>query len=168
MSLGIAILVIALLTFLVVSKGFRKVAAVALVVLLVAAALLYLWSEHSSREYARKRELAKSFIRHSEVEVVDPRVSFSSYDGSPSKITGRIRNNSRHHLESIELELVFQDCISGGECETVGEADEEIRVLVPPGQSRDFEEHILSGPRLNPKGQIRWHYAIKGVVAQVD
>ena len=165
MSIGAAILVIAILALLVFSKGFRKVAAISFGVSLVAAVLLYVWIEKQSRENARKVELAKTYIKHSEIEIVEPKLS--TLDGRPSQILGRIRNNSKYPLGSIELKLILRDCISPEECETVGESEEAIYVVVPPGQSRDFEEYV-SGPELNLRGELTWHYVLKSVVARVE
>lgn len=166
MTLGVAILVIGMLALLLFSRAFRKIAAVALGLLLVAALVLYLWLEASSREQRRKQELAKGYIKSSEIEVVEPTISFSSYDRSPDRITGRIRNNSRYGLRSVELRLLFEDCPPAEKCETVGEAKEEIYIQVPSGQSRDFN-HFISGHRISPRGRLQWSYAVLSITADI-
>lgn len=167
MSLGLAILVLGLLYLLIVSPRFRRVAAILLGILVVTALLFVVWYYHEEAESQRKREAAKTYIKINEIELVDPRVSFSSYDGSPQRLTGRIRNNSAHALESIEVHLLFQDCSKENKCETVEDKNEEIRASVPPGQSRDFDEFI-SGSHLSAKGRITWSYQVLSVSAHVD
>lgn len=167
MSLGIAIFLIALIWFLIVNATFRKVAAVALAVLAVGGILIFAYIEASTKEQENKRQLAKTYIKISQVELVDPRVSFSSYEGRPNGITGRAKNNSTYTLESVEVRLIFQDCLPTGNCETVGDEKEEIRVDVPPSQSRDFNQSIY-GPILSPKGKIAWNYQIVSASAHIE
>lgn len=85
--------------------------------------------------------------------MVDPRVSFSSYDGRPERITGRIRNSSHYRVASTEVRLIFQDCSAEGGCETVGDQKVDIYAAIPPGQSRNFEQYIF-GPRVSAKGRV--------------
>ena len=167
MSLGIAIFLIALLWFLIVNATFRKVAAVALVVLALGGILIFAYIEVSKKEQENKRQLAKTYIKINQVELMDPRVSFSSYDGRPDRITGRAKNNSTFTLESVEVRLLFQDCLPTGNCETIGDEKEEISVDVPPSQSRDFNQSIY-GPILSPKGKIEWSYQLISVSAHIE
>lgn len=167
MSLGVAILIIGLIVLLIVSPAFRIVAAVALGVLIVALLFLAVWYTENQSAEKRKRDAAKTLIKNNQIELVDPRVSFSAYDGRPEKMTGRIRNNSTYTLQGLEVKLVFQDCLPKAQCDTVGEVHEVIDADVPPGQSRDFEEY-LSGASMSPKGQIAWTFQMLSVSAKVD
>jgi hypothetical protein len=167
MSLGLVILILGLLYLLIVSPRFRRIAVVALGILAVGLILLVGWYEHNQAEQKRKDEAAKNFIKIGQIELVDPRVSFSNYNGSPERITGRIRNNSTYSLGSLELRLVFQDCLAQGGCETVDDEKTDIYASVPPGQSRDFDDY-LGGAALSPKGRITWTYQILSVSAHVD
>jgi hypothetical protein len=167
MSLGLVVLILGLLYLLIVSPRFRRAAVIGLGILLVIVLVLVGWYESNQGELQRQREKAKTYIRPDQVELVDPRVSFSTYDGSPNEITGRIRNNSPYPLDSVEVRLVFQDCSPQNSCETIGDEKEEIRASVPAGQSRDFRD-FLTGPRLSPKGHIIWTYQTLAVSAHVD
>jgi len=166
MSLGLVVLILGLLYLLIVSPRFRRLAAILLAVLIVAILLFVGWYQHNQAEQKSNRE-AKKFIKSSQIELVDPRVSFSNYDGRPDRMTGRIRNNSGYPLESLEIRLVFKDCSPQEQCETVDEEKTEINKSVPQGQSRDFDEY-LSGSALSPKGRITWSYEILSVSAHVD
>jgi hypothetical protein len=172
MSLGVAILILGLLCLLIFSPGFRRVAAVALGVLVVALLIFVGWYKRNEAEEKRKRDAAKAYIKTSQIELVDPRVSFSSYDGRPERLTGRIRNNSRYALGSVEIRVVFQDCSPQNECETVEDMREEVHANVPPGQSRDFQQYLyqeyLYGSTFSPKGRITWTYQILSVSADVQ
>jgi len=167
MSLGVAILILGLLFLLIFSPAFRRFAAIALGILVVALLLVVGWYKQNEAERERKRDAAKTLIKTNQIELVDPRVSFSSYDGRPERLIGRIKNDSTYPLDSVELKLVFQDCSPQNKCETVGEVEDVIHANVPPGQSRDFEEYI-SGPTISPKGRIEWNYRLLSVSAHVE
>ena len=89
MSLGLVILILGLLYLLIVSPRFRRVAAIALGILVVGAILLVGWYEQNQSEQKSREETAKHLIKIGQIELVDPRVSFSNYNGSPERITGR-------------------------------------------------------------------------------
>lgn len=167
MSLGVVILILGLLYFLIASPRFRQVAAVVLGILVVAVLIFVGWYQENQAQQRRKREAAKTYIKTDQIEVVDPRVSFASYNGSPERITGRVRNNSGYVLESIDLRLIFQDCSALNQCETVDDEKSQIHVVVPPGQSRDFDEYLY-GSALSAKGKINWTYQILSVSARSD
>ena len=167
MSLGLALLILGLLLLLIFSPSFRRIAAVALGILVLALLILIGWFQQNETAQKRKDEKAKTFIKTNQVQLVDPRVSFSSYDGRPEKITGRVRNNSTHALQSLEVKLLFEDCSPQNDCETVGEETDVIYGNVPPAQSRDFVEY-LSGSTISPKGRITWSYQVISVSARVE
>ena len=76
MSLGIALVVIAVLYFLIKSEGFRKAALVVLGFLVLGALLTYLYLEHDRAESARKLAHAKTLIAKNQIDITDARVSF--------------------------------------------------------------------------------------------
>jgi hypothetical protein len=176
MSLGLAVLFIGVLYFALVNKTFRQIALSGLGVAVVVTLVFALWVYERDAEADQKRERAKTFIKTAEVEVIDPQVTFDRLDGHPMRIAGRVRNGSEYKLEKFTLRFTFQDCPQstlGGssqksgtaQCETVGEQENEIRVEVPPSQSRDFDEY-MSGPILSPKGTIRWNYQVSATSTQ--
>jgi hypothetical protein len=77
-----------------------------------------------------------------------------------------LRNNSQHTVHSVELHFRFQDCSANGNCETIGESQEDVAVSVPPGQSRDFASHVY-GDRMSARGKLNWNYSIKSITADV-
>jgi len=167
MSFGLAILILGFIYLLIASSRFRRIAAVGLgVTTAVALILVGLYEQHAAAEN-RKREAAKSYIKTGQIELVDPRVSFSTYDGRADRMTGRIRNNSGYELDGVAVRLVFQDCSPQDECETVDDEKLEIRASVPAHQSRDFEEYF-TGSKLSPKGQINWRYEVVSVSTHSD
>src|SRR5258708_18376195 len=135
MSLGIALVVIVVLYFLIKSRGFRKAAMIVLGLSLLGLLLVYLYVQHDRAKSARELAHAKSLVAKDQIDIVDARVSFSSYDGRPERMTGRVRNNSNYTVRSVELHVQFEDCAAGGACETVSDDNEDVPVIVPPGQS---------------------------------
>jgi hypothetical protein len=166
MSLGVALVVIVILYLLIKSQGFRKAALVVLGLCILGGFLLYGYFENEKAESARKLAHAKTLITSDQIQIIDPRVSFNSYDGRPDRITGRLRNNSKYAVRSVELQLRFEDCPVGGACETVGMNEEDVSASVPPGQSRDFDSYILAD-KMSAKGKINWNYAIKSITADL-
>lgn len=167
MSFAAVVLVLGILCLLFMSRAFRRVAGVFLVIAAVGVLILVAWWQANQAQQKRKQELAKTYVKTNQVELIDPRVSFSSYNGRPDRITGRIRNNSTYGIQSVEVRLVFEDCLPSNKCEMVGDEKEEIYISIPPNQSRDFEEYI-SGPTISPKGKIAWSYQVTSVSARVE
>jgi hypothetical protein len=166
MSLGVALVVIVVIYFLIKSEGFRKAALIAVGLCVLGGFLLYFYFENQKAESARKIAYAKTLIKSNQIEIIEPRVSFSSYDGRPDRVTGRLRNNSSYAIRSVELQLRFEDCPAPAQCETVGMTEDDVSVDVPPGQSRDFDSY-LTGDRMSAKGKLNWNYTIKSIRADV-
>lgn len=167
MSLGVALIVIVILFLLIKSEGFRKAALIVLGLMVLGGFLIYGYFENEKAENEHKLVHAKTLITKDQIEILDPKVSFNTYDGSPNSITGRLRNNSNYAVRSVELHLQFQDCAANGACETVGMSDESVYVNVPPGQSRDFDSYV-GGNRISAKGKLNWNYSIKSITAEVN
>jgi hypothetical protein len=167
MSLATVILVLGILLLVLASKPFRRVAAILATVSVVACVIIFAWWKEDDTKRKQKRELAKTYIQPSQIELVEPRVTFSGSDGRPDRIIGRLRNNSRYTLESFEIRLLFEDCLTEKTCETVGDFKNEVYLSVPPSQSRDFENYV-SGPPVSAKGKIQWNYRITSVSAQPE
>jgi len=166
MTLGVALIVIIVLFFLVKSEGFRKAASILLGVCVLGGFVIYAYFENEKAERARKLARAKTLVTMDEIALLDPQMRFSTYDGRPEKITGRLRNNSKYTVESVELHLLFQDCPTNAACETIGTSEEDVSVDVPPGQSRDFDSYV-SGNRMSPRGKLNWNYSIKSITAHL-
>lgn len=167
MSLGVALVVIVILFFLIKSQGFRKAALAVVGISVVGGICLYLYFKFEESDRARKLAHARTLIQHDQIEIIDPRVSFSSFDGRPERINGRLRNNSDYTVRSVELNLRFEDCDAKGKCDTVGESDAEVTVMAPPGQSRDFSSSVY-GDRIAVRGTRNWTYSINSITANVQ
>jgi len=158
------------------SKPFRPLAVAGLGVIVIGTIVFGFWIYESTAKADQKRALAKTYINTGEIAVIDPSVTFDTFDGHPTRIVGRVRNNSSYTLEKFALRLTFHDCGPSSplgtvpeqtfaQCEPVGEEDKEIRVIVPPNQSRDFDDY-LSGPILSPKGKIQSGYQVVSTSTQ--
>ena len=176
MSLGLAVLLIGILCLAIANKAFRQIALAGFGVLVVGTMIFFLSLHEHETEAKQKSELAKTFIKTAQVVLIDPQVNFDKFDGHPMRITGRVRNESAYTLEKFEVHFTFQDCpirpqrgvaakTEPGPCETIGDQENEIRLEVPPSQSRDFDEY-LSGPILAPKGKIEWNYQVVSTSTQ--
>lgn len=193
MSFGVAILILAVLYLAVVNRTFRRVAG--LLSILIVAAFLIIIGTYEERAKNR-RERADTLIKSSQIELIDPRVSFSA-NGSPDLVTGRVRNSSGYPMDSFKVRLLFQDCVyntapsklknpkrgaditwndpkgdanaamASEACDTVGDDTEEIYQEVPPGQSRDFE-HYITGVNISSKGHVEWTPQLISVSAHID
>src|SRR5436190_33346 len=101
MTVGLAFVIIAVLFLLIKSEGFRRIAIVLAGLLVFGAVLLYAWINHSDKDRARKREHARTLIKLSEVELIQPRLSFSSYDAGQRR-TPKGKLEWQYSLKAIE------------------------------------------------------------------
>jgi hypothetical protein len=157
---GIAVICF-LIWLLVVSPRFRIYAMIAL---LLAGGATW-WVIHSRNE--EKRTLA-ALIQPSEVELTDV-ILWNEYGSH--KIVGTVRNLSdRHTLASFGLHITAFDCPNDAitqDCDTIGAKTVPVRVSVPPGQVRKFDEsaYFTNLPRARV---FKWSYTLQDVRAQAD
>jgi len=157
---GIAVVCFAV-WLLVVSPKFRISA---LIALLLAGGGIW-WVIHSREEAAR---ILATLIKPSEVEITDATL-WNEYGSH--KIVGAVRNLSgRHSLASFSLHITAFDCPSDAitpDCNTIGDKTVSVRVSVPPGQVRKFDESAYF-PNM-PKARVfKWSYTLQDVRAQAD
>lgn len=115
-----------------------------------------------SSHYERiKEEKARRSISQSEIELVDLRLSTSSYSCT---LTGRIRNRSAYNLRSITLLITVRDCIED-KCDIIGQSQETINFYgsIPTQQARDFEEYVSSLSVNSLKGKLVWDYKVLSI-----
>lgn len=79
------------------------------------------------------------------------------------RVTGTVRNRSRHVLSSITAVTTLEEC-KAGKCEVIDQADLSIYDTVPPGQARHFEHYVsFSAP---PPADYKWSYRITEIRAE--
>lgn len=151
-ALAIALVLIVVLILLVKSRGFRKVAGIAvagIVVVTLVGFVIYYYMEQK----------AKSLIPITEVELSDLLLK----PGSLGKLTGRVKNHSqRYTLRAIGLRIKVKDCTDKNgvlQCDVIGEAEETVSLRIPPGQVRDFKESFYLGST-TAKGQLKWEFSV--------
>src|SRR4051812_31300452 len=113
----IVLLVVIFLVFGV--AGLRNALKVGAALLVICILLVggYLLNQNQEQEASKKR------ISASEVRFDDLRLSVN---GSTSRLTGNIRNQSpRYPLTSIELEITLRDCVES-KCDVVGQTKETL------------------------------------------
>jgi hypothetical protein len=105
---------------------------VALVLLTVPTlALAYVEFRQSREEWWRP-----SRISAREIELADVRLA---QQNGLYHLVGRVRNDSsRYTLDGLRLHVTVQDC-AGQFCRAAMDRDEDLRLVVPPGQPRDFD-----------------------------
>jgi hypothetical protein len=104
-----------------------------------------------------------------QVELTDLRLSkgFSLY-----KLSGNVKNNSTHHLQSITLLVKAYDCPSNtitSDCQIIGEDDRvSTYVDVPPNQVRALND--VTFVKLDNMPQVKrtfiWSYDLTGTIGK--
>jgi len=123
----------------------------------------------------RKMELRK-LISESELEFDHMRISKD--DRNNFQVTGRIKNNSQHTLDELNLKIFVYDCLDAERknCETVF-VDEYNSIFadvlglgpdeyVPPKQARDFKTYLLGSNKFDIQGNLAWNYQITYIQAK--
>jgi len=120
--------------------------------------LLLLWGYSS---YSNNVSLNK--IKPSEIVISDLR---SGKDYSTQKLYGRITNNSKYDVSSIELKFTYKDCetAGGSNCVVIGEGSVYVSESVPTGQARDFNSYMRTPPI--PKGFLNRTWSIRTIRAK--
>jgi hypothetical protein len=158
-----AVILVALIiaAFAIPRLGKALLVLLAVVVVIAAAVGLVLYIQ-SQREQAA-RDLAKTFIRASEIELVDL-VLLPSHGTGSFRLAGRIRNRSvRYTLTGLQLRLTMRDCSAPNDCEVVGQTSEDIYAAVPPGQARELDESVSFAGLGRPRGEHKWDFAVTEV-----
>ncbi len=150
--LGIGLFIIFWLVF----PPFRKFAIVvgSLIVLIIVGIVL-------NERY--KESVSKSLIPTSQVQINNLRLNkeYSSY-----KLTGEVRNNSNHDLESVYMKIIAYDCPSFSitpSCSIIGQDDNvSIWINIPNNQVRAIDQSIYFNNMPQVKGTFLWSYEITG------
>src|SRR5262245_19679357 len=151
---------IALVFFMIISRGFRYFIIAIVAVVVLGSLAFYGWiemdSERHRQDYERRQqaeaaeEAARSEAARSAIALRDlalDKVQFNKERGSSWTLTGNVTNNSKYPLRSLGFKVRVEDCsqvdwatppegITPKGCITIGEATTRADVSVPPGQMR--------------------------------
>jgi hypothetical protein len=150
-----AIALIAAIIAFFVFPTFRKFIIVAAIIL---ACVIFGYIANQKSEEAA----SKTLVRGDQLDFQDLRLGPESY-GSAYKLTGRIKNTSEYSVFEVKAKVQIQDCDEKSHCEVVGEEEQNIAPLVPPGQVRDIDESIYFGGSVHIKGRLQWNYSISEI-----
>jgi len=171
------LIVIAIIFFMIVSRGFRllalgllAVAGVGLVVLLA-----YLRDENEARrqQMARQEQAATTAISLDDIPLSD--VSLTK-EGSSWTLKGTVTNNSKFDLAAIRFLVTIRDCPPNEACKTVGQEStvtrgdsysisDRDRTVVPAGQVRLFQTYLMEFKNMPPAKSPKWEYKITEIRA---
>lgn len=161
MTIGTALLVIALMALLALSPKFRKVVLIALGVLILLVIAFIAYENEQNR-------LRLQRIKRSEIEITKETLRPNSYaDGY--LLSGEIKNLSKSHsISSFDLELKLYDCSAATEtletCDLIYSAsDSYVFVSVPPGQRRSFEARFYTRNMPSIQGKLVWSTALRAI-----
>lgn len=143
------------------ASRFPKLAFSLLAMLVAVAAGLYYMSDPASDGLPQS-------LDPSLVEVGN--VTMSPYYAGAFRATGDITNHSdRFDLTDLIIRFSVEDCASvdgaGEECTPVSHVDERVRVHVPPGATRSFEQPV-SPRRTAVEGKRRWKFKVVDVTGR--
>ncbi len=143
------------------ASRFPKLAFSLLAVLVAVAAGLYYTSDPPSEGLPERLEPS---------QVVVGNVTMVPYYAGGFKASGEITNQSEHYdLTDLVIRFSVHDCpdidTPDEECELLSQVEERIRVHVPPGATRPFEQPV--SPRHSEvEGKRRWKFKVVDVTAR--
>ena len=82
------------------------------------------------------------------------------------RLTGRVKNTSKHSITAIDVKLTLSDCDSSGHCDVVGDKEEECYLRIPPGQARDLDETLFLDHGTTVRNTMQWDYTVPYVSAE--
>ena len=174
-----AVAAVAVLWLAIAYPSFRRVLAVLFGLASLAAVVVVVVMNLQERQRSREQEEAKTRIPMSEIEPFDLRMETES---SFATFSGRVRNNNKTYTRTgIEFRIRIRDCRQDAvktapdgltreqfeehACDIVGDATEQVTVSVPPGQVREFSDHVsFPGVGSRPSNTLRnWEYELVSV-----
>ena len=137
-----------------------KVLLVLLGVLVVLIVVAGLWLYERDQQNKHEREVAKTRISVSQIELSELRLG-------GGRLVGRIRNHSQQYaLDELRLKLTMRDCNAKAECEVVGETEVTVYTDVPAGQSRDVDEYVYFNHLGQTRGKHEWDYRVLEILGK--
>ena len=110
-------------------------------------------------------EASKRLVRIDELDFTDMRLGPESL-GSSYKLVGRVKNNSRYSVFGIQAKIHVLDCDDKSHCEVVGEEEQNIAPLIPPGQVRDIDTSVYFGGGTHVRDHFQWNYTVSEIQAR--
>ena len=175
MTLGWALLIIAVIYFAIVSRGFRKVGLLILAGLIVLFIVVVIYVSHSrpsaepthstaAMPVSQPPPAVRQIATGEDLEVTDLKVgpAYSEVGGYRLRATGyelsaRIRNKSQFEAPNIAGELVALDCRPPNSCEVTGrEHFSAYNLLIPPGETRQLRVPLSLRSVAPAKHQRKW------------
>jgi hypothetical protein len=152
----VALLVLALLVWLLITSARFRIAAATVVAVLVI--IVFYFVEQSNKREARSHSL----IAPSQLEFKD--VVLDGYHPL-AKVKGTLKNNSTYTLTATKLKVTVYDC-QESPCIVIGEDNDVfISTTVPPSQLRAFDGFV-SLHDLPIAKRPRWKYQIVEITAK--
>ena len=153
------VLVCAVCVFLAIKfRGFRYS------LLIIAGLLVLIIAGYFFRQQASEKASMR-LVSADQLQFSDLRLGPSNY-GSSYSLVGRVKNTSAHTVFSLTARIRISDCDDSGHCETVGDQNEYIGILLPPGQVRDMNETVYFGNATKIRGHFEWNYSITEIRAR--
>jgi len=175
MTLGWALLIIAIVYFAIVSPGFRKIGLLILagLVVLFIVVVIYISRPKPSAEPTHSTAVMPAsqpppVVRReatgADLEVTDLKVgpAYSEVAGYRFRATGyelsaRIKNKSQFAIPNITGELVALDCRTPNSCEVTGrEHFSTYSLAIPPGETRQLRVPVSLRSVAPAKNQRKW------------
>lgn len=143
------------------ASRFPKLAFSLLAVLVAVAAGLYYMADPTSEGLPERLEPS---------QVIVGNVTMVPYYAGGFRASGEITNESdRYDVTDLVIRFTVEDCPDADApdeaCKTVSQVEERVRVHVPPGATRSFEQPV-SPRRTAVEGQRRWKFKVVGVTAR--
>ncbi len=168
-GIGAAIVIVAVIYFMIVSPGFR-VFALGVFGLGVLAVIVLIASNQppqtaTSTYVAPPVAPPVAQIPVSNLSIRDTKLSKGSF-GAEWILSGVVVNNhEKHTLESVRFKVTMKDCPMAAECLIIGEDWGRSSVTVPPRQARAFEAKVHF-QNLPPATKPTWGYEPVGTSAK--
>jgi hypothetical protein len=148
------VVAIAVVFFMIISPGFRRVAIVSAVLGGFGLWWIIRYSTQETQQYERQRveaeRISTTLIKQSDLALTDVKLE---KEYSWWALKGTVTNNSRYALSSMTFEVTIMDCPNAiasvtstqekESCRTVGQQTGEAHAVVPAGQTRTFSTYAL-------------------------
>lgn len=143
------------------ASRFPRLAFSLLAVLVAVAAGLYYMADPPSEGLPEHLEPA---------EVIVGNVTMTPYYAGGFRASGEISNQStRYDLTDLTIRFSVEDCpsedASSEDCTPLSSVEERVRVHVPPGATRTFEQPV-SPRRTHVEGKRRWKFKVVDVTGR--
>ena len=171
-----ALVVGAIIWFMIVSPAFRRIA----IGLLILASLGIAWVIYNSNEESKVRQrqqaenerFAVTAIRADDLSLADVTLK---KEGAWWYLKGAITNNSKYALGKIGFLVTIQDCTQPQNCKVVGQetastnsgsySSNDRTPIVPAGQVRLFSTYAMEFKNMPPASNPGWSYKITEIRA---